>query len=76
MLGGEPRELDLVVEGELEPVLRRAGGRARQYDRFGTATVSWTASLRPGPDAARDLAHPGALPEREPGEPRSRTWPA
>ena len=44
LLGRTPAELDLVVEGDAEPVARRAaerlGGAVTVHDRFGTATVS------------------------------------
>jgi tRNA nucleotidyltransferase (CCA-adding enzyme) len=68
LLGREPRELDLVVEGDAVPVARRAaarlGGDVLVHDRFGTATVR-------GGGIAFDLAgarretypRPGALPE-------------
>ena len=43
LLDQEPRELDLVVEGDAVPVARRAaarlGGEVVVHDRFGTATV-------------------------------------
>jgi tRNA nucleotidyltransferase (CCA-adding enzyme) len=62
-----PRELDVVVEGEIEPLLRALGGRRVAHDRFGTASVSL-------PDARIDVArsrrehypHAGALPVVEP----------
>ena len=67
-LGRVPRELDFVVEGQAEPVARRAarrlGGDVVVHDRFGTATVR-------APDAVFDVvsarsecyAAPGALPD-------------
>ena len=39
MLGRVPRELDVAVEGELEPLLEDLGGAATAYERFGTASV-------------------------------------
>src|SRR4051812_32331776 len=40
LLGREPRELDLVVEGDVEGALRRLGeGEVQVHDRFGTATL-------------------------------------
>jgi tRNA nucleotidyltransferase (CCA-adding enzyme) len=72
LLGIEPRELDLVVEGDAVPVARRAaqrlGGEVVVHERFGTATVS-------GGGVAFDLAsarreryvRPGALPDVELG---------
>ena len=74
LLGREPRELDFVVEGEAEPVARRAAGRlggsAVVHERFATATVL-------APDAVFDVVsarrerypRPGALPEVEVGAP-------
>jgi tRNA nucleotidyltransferase (CCA-adding enzyme) len=65
--GERPRELDVLVEGEIGPLLERLGGPAVIHDRFGTASVS--------PGGARiDIArarrerypHPGALPEVAP----------
>ena len=70
LLRGEtPRELDVVVEGEVEPLIEALGGsRQVLYDRFETATVT----LRDGAriDVARSrrecYPQPGALPEVEP----------
>ena len=39
MLGRVPSELDVAVEGELEPLLEELGGAATAYERFGTASV-------------------------------------
>src|SRR5215210_8500040 len=39
LLGREPRDLDLVVEGDAEDVARRLGEGAVVHDRFGTATA-------------------------------------
>jgi tRNA nucleotidyltransferase (CCA-adding enzyme) len=64
LLGRTPTEIDLVVEGPLEPLLARLGGESELFERFGTATVNL--------DAGRiDLASarietypkPGALPD-------------
>lgn len=72
LLGTEPRELDLVVEGDATAVARRAasrlGGRVVVHERFGTATVT-------APGRSFDLAgarrerypRPGALPDVELG---------
>jgi tRNA nucleotidyltransferase (CCA-adding enzyme) len=62
-----PRELDVVVEGPIEPLLSALGGESVTHDRFGTASV------RLG-DARIDVARarrerypaPGALPVVEP----------
>ena len=67
MLGVAPRELDLVVESELEPLLERLGTDGRLHDRFGTATVTLDGFVY---DLARarseTYSHPGALPEVTP----------
>jgi len=68
LLGRVPRELDFVVEGQADPVARRAawrlGGDVVAHDRFGTATVR-------APGAVFDIVsartetypEPGALPD-------------
>jgi tRNA nucleotidyltransferase (CCA-adding enzyme) len=63
-----PRELDLVVEGDVDAAAARLGGEVEAHDRFGTALV------RDGHCAfdlvrarAERYAHPGALPEVRPG---------
>jgi tRNA nucleotidyltransferase (CCA-adding enzyme) len=65
--GERPRELDVVVEGEIEPLLGRLGGEAVVHDRFGTASVSLAGA---GIDVARARRErypaPGALPEVQP----------
>jgi tRNA nucleotidyltransferase (CCA-adding enzyme) len=70
LLGREPRELDLVVEGDLADALARLGpGEATVHERFGTAT------LRTPDGCTYDLVRaraetyprPGALPEVRPG---------
>jgi tRNA nucleotidyltransferase (CCA-adding enzyme) len=68
LLGRRPREVDLVVEGDLdEAAARLDGGTVTAHDRFGTARVLFE-------DCEIDLARarretylrPGALPEVEP----------
>lgn len=60
LLGREPRELDLLVEGDAGVVARRLGEPTATHERFGTYTVA-------GVDVAgarREVyAPPGALPE-------------
>lgn len=67
LLGGETIDLDVAVEGELEPLLERLGGALREHARFGTATVEIDGRRV---DLARTRAEryhrPGALPEVEP----------
>jgi tRNA nucleotidyltransferase (CCA-adding enzyme) len=66
--GVEPAgDLDVAVDGELDPVLERLGVPATRHARFETATVDLDGQ---GVDLARTRAetypHPGALPEVEP----------
>jgi tRNA nucleotidyltransferase (CCA-adding enzyme) len=64
LLEREPRELDVVVEGDVDALAARLGAVATVHERFGTATVRqgacrWDlASAR-----AEDYARPGALPD-------------
>jgi tRNA nucleotidyltransferase (CCA-adding enzyme) len=66
LLGREPRELDVVVEGDVGELAARlgAGGEHVVHERFGTATVSdggcrWDLAAARGETYAR----PGALPD-------------
>jgi tRNA nucleotidyltransferase (CCA-adding enzyme) len=63
-LGREPRELDLLVEGDAGELARSLGGVVTAYDRFGTATVDgggWRIDVA---QARRETyARPGALPD-------------
>ena len=62
------RELDVVVEGDVDAAAARLGGQVAAHERFGTARVTVG-------DCAFDLvraraesyAHPGALPDVRPG---------
>ena len=67
LLGREPRDLDLVVEGDAAAAARRLGDGAVLHDRFGTATSAGAVNLA----AARRERYerPGALPEVELGAP-------
>src|SRR5215208_2565603 len=72
LLGLEPRELDLVVEGDAVPVARRAaarlGGDVVAHERFGTATVRGAGVAFDLAGARRETyAQPGALPDVELG---------
>jgi tRNA nucleotidyltransferase (CCA-adding enzyme) len=72
LLGREPRELDLVVEGDAAAVARRAaarvGGEVVVHERFGTATVRAGALVVDLASARRErYPAPGALPEVELG---------
>jgi tRNA nucleotidyltransferase (CCA-adding enzyme) len=66
-LGRVPRELDVVVEGEVEALASALGDAAAVHERFGTATVRdgdcrWDLAAA----RAEDYAHPGALPDVRP----------
>jgi tRNA nucleotidyltransferase (CCA-adding enzyme) len=67
LLGREPRELDVVVEGDVAPLARRLGAGATVHERFGTATVQ-SDGCRFDLAAARaeTYARPGALPDVHP----------
>ncbi len=63
MLGSQPRELDLVVESEVEPVIGRLGATGTYHDRFGTAKVTLDGVQYDLARARRETySHPGALP--------------
>ena len=67
LLGGEPSDLDLVVEGDPVAVARRIGDEVMIHERFGTLTVRAAGYSY---DIARarheTYAQPGALPEVAP----------
>ena len=64
LLGREPAELDLVVDGDALVIAERLGGELIVHDRFGTSTVRLDGQRY---DIARarseTYARPGALPE-------------
>jgi tRNA nucleotidyltransferase (CCA-adding enzyme) len=63
MLEAKPRELDLVIETELDPFIDRLGAGGRIHDRFGTANLTLDGHQF---DVARarseKYSRPGALP--------------
>jgi tRNA nucleotidyltransferase (CCA-adding enzyme) len=67
LLGDQPVDLDVVVEGDPAEVIALLGGEVQRYDRFGTATVRADGHTY---DIARARQErylaPGALPEVEP----------
>src|SRR3954447_13160340 len=67
LLGRDPRDLDLVVEGDAAEVARRLGEEPLLHERFGTATAGGAVNLA----AARRERYerPGALPVVELGAP-------
>jgi tRNA nucleotidyltransferase (CCA-adding enzyme) len=69
LLGGEPRDLDLVVEGDLAEILSRLPGQLELHDRFGTARVvldGWRYDIARA--RGETYAHPGALPDVHPAD--------
>jgi tRNA nucleotidyltransferase (CCA-adding enzyme) len=63
LLGTDPLDLDVVVDGELEPVAARLGTPARVHDRFETRTLSLDGVTFDVARARRErYGHPGALP--------------
>jgi tRNA nucleotidyltransferase (CCA-adding enzyme) len=68
LLERAPRELDVVVEGDVDPVAQRLGGEVTAHDRFGTARVRCDGCAFDLVRArAESYAHPGALPDVRPG---------
>jgi tRNA nucleotidyltransferase (CCA-adding enzyme) len=68
LLGRTPRELDLVVEGEVDDAAARLGGTVTAHDRFGTALVRVDGCAFDLVRArAESYARPGALPDVRPG---------
>ena len=63
LLGRVPRELDVVVEGDVDALAAALGTVTATHERFGTVTVRdgdcrWDLAAA----RAEDYAHPGALP--------------
>jgi tRNA nucleotidyltransferase (CCA-adding enzyme) len=65
LLGSTDRaDIDVVVEGDIGPILDALGGEARSHERFGTATVTAGELVADLATArAESYARPGALPE-------------
>jgi len=68
LLGRAPRELDVVVEGDVGALAAALGGEVTAHDRFGTATVAVDGHGTYDLARARreTYAAPGALPDVEP----------
>ena len=68
LLHRPPREIDLVVEGDVDAAAERLGGTITAHGRFGTATVQTPDGCRFDLVRARRETYlrPGALPEVEP----------
>lgn len=63
ILRAAPLDLDLVVDGELEPVAARLGTPVRSHDRFATCTIVLNGFTYDLARARQErYAHPGALP--------------
>jgi tRNA nucleotidyltransferase (CCA-adding enzyme) len=68
LLERPPRELDLVVAGDVDAAAARLGGEVTAHDRFGTALVRADGCAFDLVRArAESYAYPGALPEVRPG---------
>ena len=68
LLERTPRELDLVVEGDVDAAAARLDGEVTAHDRFGTARVRADGCAYDLVRArAETYAHPGALPDVRPG---------
>jgi tRNA nucleotidyltransferase (CCA-adding enzyme) len=69
LLGRDPVDLDLVVEGPIDAVAKRLGGAVRiRHDRFGTAELAVAGRRFDLVQArAESYARPGALPDVRPG---------
>jgi tRNA nucleotidyltransferase (CCA-adding enzyme) len=68
MLERAPRELDVVVEGDVDAAAARLQGEITAHDRFGTARVHVDGCAYDLVRArAEAYAHPGALPDVRPG---------
>jgi tRNA nucleotidyltransferase (CCA-adding enzyme) len=64
LLERAPRELDLVVEGDVDAAAERLGGEVTAHDRFGTALVrSEGCAFDLVRARAESYARPGALPD-------------
>jgi tRNA nucleotidyltransferase (CCA-adding enzyme) len=63
-LGHAPREIDLVVEGDPEPLIAALGGADVEHERFGTAVAAGVDVVRARTES---YAAPGALPDVRPG---------
>jgi tRNA nucleotidyltransferase (CCA-adding enzyme) len=65
--GAKGVDLDIVVEGDARPLVSRLGGRVREHERFGTATVvAGDLSFDLATSRRETYERPGALPTVEP----------
>ena len=67
LLGREPRELDVAVEGDVRPLAQALGGTLLLHEAFGTATVTVGAdTFDLAQTRTETYAEPGALPQVQP----------
>ena len=67
LIGWPHLDLDVVVEGEIEPLVEALGGDATAHERFGTAVVQvGEAEIDVARARAETYREPGALPEVRP----------
>lgn len=67
LVGRDPRELDVAVEGPVDALAEALGGSHRAYERFGTATVrDGNCAFDLAATRAEAYARPGALPDVRP----------
>jgi tRNA nucleotidyltransferase (CCA-adding enzyme) len=67
LIGRPHLDLDVVVEGEIEPLVAALGGTATEHERFGTAVVViGDAEVDVARARAETYPEPGALPEVRP----------
>ena len=72
LLGREPLDLDVVVDGPLTDIVQALGPPLRAHDRFETATVMLGGrALRPGALAVGDLPAAGSAAATAPGTDRA-----
>jgi len=67
LIGRPHLDLDVVVEGEIEPLVAALGGEATEHERFGTAAVEvGDAEVDVARARAESYPRPGALPDVRP----------
>jgi tRNA nucleotidyltransferase (CCA-adding enzyme) len=68
LLDAPVRDVDIAVEGEIEPVVAALGDLVEGHGRFGTATVRTPdgGTVNVARTRAESYAHPGALPDVRP----------
>jgi tRNA nucleotidyltransferase (CCA-adding enzyme) len=75
LIGRRHLDLDVVVEGEIEPLVEALGGQATAHERFGTAVVQvGEAEIDVARARAETYPEPGALPEVRPASITEDLW--